>query len=52
MMETSKPLDNQRYLGLIERAIKEIDDKIDLKTEQLNGTFATPTKNNRSPNEL
>jgi hypothetical protein len=44
-------IENQRSCDLIERAIKGIDDEIDSKTEHFNGMFATPTKNNRSPNE-
>ena len=44
-------IDNQRSLELIERAIKGIENEIEQNTEQLNGMLATPTRNNRSPNE-
>jgi predicted nucleic acid-binding Zn-ribbon protein len=45
-------IDNERAFDALQRAINGIDDEIDLKTEQLNGMFATPTKNNRSPNDV
>jgi hypothetical protein len=44
-------IDNQRALDVIERGIKGIDDEINLSTEKLNEMLATPTRNNRSPND-
>ncbi len=44
-------IDNQRALDVIQRGIKGIDDEINLSTEKLNGMLATPTRNNRSPND-
>ena len=45
-------IDNEKAFDALQRAINGIDDEIDLKTEQLNGMFATPTKNNRSPDDV
>jgi hypothetical protein len=45
-------IDNQKALDVIERAIKGIDEEINCETKQLNGMLSTPTRNNRSPNDM